>query len=93
MKNLKFSLLSVLLFALSVCLSAQPRWQMTPPSDPSYTMREISCVSDGNKIYGEAFIPKAPGRHPAVILSHGYNGTHHGFYPMVDTLAKLGYVC
>ena len=93
MKNLTFSLLSILLLTVSLSLTAQPRWQMTPPSDPSYTMQEISCVSDGNKIYGEAFIPKAPGRHPAVILSHGYNGTHHGFYPMVDTLAKLGYVC
>ena len=93
MKILKLSLLSILLLTVSLSLTAQPRWQMTPPSDPSYTMQEISCVSDGNKIYGEAFFPKAPGRHPAVILSHGYNGTHHGLYPMVDTLAKLGYVC
>ena len=71
MKILKFSFLSVLLFVLSDCLYAQPRWQMTPPEDPSYTMQEICCTSDGNKIYGEAFMPKAPGKHPAVILSVG----------------------
>jgi Dipeptidyl aminopeptidases/acylaminoacyl-peptidases len=93
MKIFKFSFLSVLLFVLSDCLYAQPRWQMTPPEDPSYTMQEICCTSDGNKIYGEAFMPKAPGKHPAVILSHGYGATHHGFYPLVDTLAKSGYVC
>lgn len=70
-----------------------PGRQWQAPSDPSYEMREISCVSGGNRIYGEAFIPRSPGKHPAVILSHGYNGTHVGFYPMVDTLAKMGYVC
>lgn len=65
----------------------------TPPSDPAYRMEVTGCVSNGNKIYGEAFIPVAPGKHPAVILSHGYGGTHHGFYAMVDKLAKAGYVC
>lgn len=64
----------------------------TPPTDPSYRLEVVGCESDGNKIYGEAFIPVAPGQHPAVILSHGYGGTHHGFYAMADMLAKAGYV-
>ena len=63
-----------------------------PPSDPSYCMEEAGCVSGGNKIYGEAFIPLSPGKHPAVILSHGYGGTHSGFYALADRLAKAGYV-
>ena len=67
------------------------QWQA--PADPAYEMREISCVSDGNRLYGEAFIPRSPGKHPAVIMSHGYGATHAGFYGMVDTLAKSGYVC
>ena len=50
MKIFKFSFLSLLLFVLSDCLYAQPRWQMTPPEDPSYTMQEICCEGDGNKI-------------------------------------------
>lgn len=65
----------------------------TPPSDPSYRMEERGCVSAGNKLYGQVFIPAAPGKHPAVIMSHGYGGTHSGFYQMVDKLAKAGYVC
>lgn len=65
----------------------------TPPSDPSFRMEAIGCVSAGNRIYGEAFIPNTPGKHPAVIMSHGYNGTHSGFYQMVAKLAKEGYVC
>ena len=49
-----------------------PARQWQAPSDPSYEMREISCESGGNRLYGEAFIPRSPGKHPAVILSHGY---------------------
>ena len=68
------------------------RKMTTPPSDASYRMEVVGCVSDGNQLYGEAFIPVAPGKHPAVILSHGYGGTHHGFYGLADKLAKAGYV-
>ena len=93
MKILLFSLLGALLVAVPFLVFSQPGRPMGPPSDPSYEMREISCVSGGNRIYGEAFVPKASGRHPAVILSHGYGGTHEGFYPLADTLAKAGYVC
>ena len=93
MKILLISVLAVLLIAGSFALFAQPRRPAAPPADPSYEMRVIPCTSDGNQLYGEAFVPTAPGRHPAVILSHGYGGTHEGFYPLVDTLAKAGYVC
>ena len=61
MKNLRFFFLSILLVFPVALLSAQPWRQAGPPSDPSYEMQAISCMSDGNKIYGEAFIPKAPG--------------------------------
>ncbi len=78
------------MLAASAQVPGRP-WQA--PADPSYEMREISCVSDGNRLYGEAFIPRSPGKHPAVIMSHGYGASHTGFYAMVDTLAKSGYVC
>lgn len=87
-----FLVLAVAFGTLNV--SAQgPGRQRQAPADPAYEMREISCVSEGNRLYGEAFIPRSPGKHPAVIMSHGYGATHEGFYGMVDTLAKLGYVC
>jgi len=90
---LKFVLVTVAAFWTLTATAQMPARQWQAPSDPSYEMREISCVSGGNLLYGEAFIPRTPGKHPAVILSHGYNGTHVGFYGMVDTLAKQGYVC
>jgi len=65
----------------------------TPPQDPAYEIRQIPCVSAGNKLFGEAFIPVAPGKHPAIILSHGYGGSNTGFYGMASKLAKAGYVC
>jgi len=87
-----FCVLAAALCALTA-FAQMPARQWQAPSDPSYEMREIACMSGGNRLYGEAFIPRSPGKHPAVVLSHGYNGTHMGFYAMVDTLAKLGYVC
>lgn len=67
--------------------------QMTPPTGDNFEMKEIHVQSAGNDIYGEAYIPKAPGKHPAVILSHGYGGSHTGFYSMIPALVAEGYVC
>ncbi|MBO5563760.1 MAG: hypothetical protein J5939_08625, partial [Bacteroidales bacterium] len=70
----------IVLAALSMilCAAAQParRGMGEVPTDESFDMKEISCMSAGKKLYGEAFFPKAPGKHPAIILSHGYNGSH-----------------
>lgn len=41
-----------------------------------YEVREIWCDNNGQKIYGEAYIPKTEGRSPLVIHSHGM-GTNH----------------
>jgi len=64
-----------------------------PPADDSFEMQEKTCISAGNMIYGEAFFPKAPGKHPAIIMSHGYGGSHTGFYDYISELAKEGYIC
>ncbi|MBQ8069871.1 MAG: alpha/beta fold hydrolase [Bacteroidales bacterium] len=64
-----------------------------PPTDDSFEMKEISCMSAGKKLYGEAFFPKAPGKHPVIIMSHGYNGSHTSFYQMISEFAKEGYIC
>ncbi len=41
-----------------------------------YEVREIWCDNNGQKIYGEAYIPKTEGKSPLVIHSHGM-GTNH----------------
>ena len=65
----------------------------TPPADPAYRIEQISVMSAGQKLFGEAFIPVSEGRHPAIILSHGYGGTGSNFYNMASQFAKEGYVC
>ena len=81
--------------SMMLCAAAQPAWRGLgeAPADDSFDMKEIPCMSAGKRIYGEAFFPKAPGKHPAIIFSHGYNGSHIGFYPMIAEFAKEGYVC
>lgn len=79
--------------ARSAAPAGTMRRAMTPPQDPAYRVEEISVTSGGNKLVGEAFIPVTPGKHPAVILSHGYNSSSTTFYSLASKLAKAGYVC
>ena len=72
---------------------AMMRQMNEPPSDPAFRFEQISLVSAGKKLYGEAFFPVAPGKHPAIIMSHGYNSSHTSFYSLIRELAKEGYVC
>ena len=89
--------LSLILAALLMAwaAAAQPAgWRMPQaPSGDSFEMKEIHVASAGNDLYGEAYIPKAPGKHPAIILSHGYGGSHMGFYSLIPDLVAEGYVC
>ncbi len=52
---------------------------------------EERFVRAGEKrIYGRAFLPEGPGKHPAVILSHGYNGCHADFERECRFFARQG---
>ncbi len=44
-------------------------------------------------LYGELYAPKAEGRFPAVILSHGFNGHYSDFPTECAAFAERGYVC
>lgn len=42
-----------------------------------YDTQELYAKRDGNRIYGEIYIPQRAGaKMPAVIFSHGFGGTH-----------------
>ena len=41
-----------------------------------YDVREIWCENDGQKIYGQAFVPETDGRSPLIITSHGLGANH-----------------
>lgn len=59
----------------------------------TYEIREFICRSAGNRLWGEAFVPAAPGRHPVLVLSHGYNVNHRHFQRLAEYFTGEGYVC
>ena len=52
------------------------RVNIDPYKRYDYEVREIWCDNNGQKIYGEAYIPITDGKSPLVIHSHGM-GTNH----------------
>ena len=59
----------------------------------NYRVQEFTCISAGNRLWGEAFVPLAPQRSPALVLSAGYNMGHRHFQRLAEHFAGLGYVC
>jgi hypothetical protein len=53
---------------------------------------EFSCPSAGNLLRGEACVPESPGKHPALILSHGFNVGLRHFQRLATFFAGKGYV-
>ena len=47
-----------------------------PEATYDYEVREIWCENNGQKIYGEAYIPITDGKSPLVIHSHGLGANH-----------------
>ena len=47
-----------------------------PNATYDYEVREIWCENNGQKIYGEAYVPITDGKSPLVIHSHGLGANH-----------------
>ncbi len=59
----------------------------------TYEVQELHAQRDGLDIYGEIYIPQGAGeKMPAVIISHGFGGTHTVGQPYARALAEHGYV-
>lgn len=59
----------------------------------SYTVEELSAEVDGHTIYGQIYIPSGIDEPlPAVIISHGYGGTHSTNAAYAEELAQKGLV-
>jgi len=86
-------LIIIALLCLGVSSSfAQPR-NLPVPEDPYFKMQEVSCVSNGNTLYGEMYTPVyGLSRKPTIIMSHGFNSTHNVFYDLINLLTKEGFI-
>ncbi len=56
------------------------------------TVQELSIQNGENTIYGKLYIPAGEGKHPAIILCHGYNGTNNDFVKECSYYAENGYI-
>lgn len=64
------------------------------PSDPYFEMKVQPCMSQGKKLYGEMYTPRyGLNKKPVVIMAHGFNGTHYGYYDIISELARDGFIC
>ena len=58
----------------------------------AFTTQETYFERDGMSIYAQLYVPKAPGRRPAVIYSHGFGGSHAYGSQYAEALSERGYV-
>lgn len=56
------------------------------------TISELTIKNGNNTIYGKIYTPSTDGKHPAIILSHGYNGTNNDFINECNYYAENGYI-
>lgn len=50
-------------------------------------------IPDGdNTVYGKIYMPEQDGKYPAIIMCHGYNGSHIDFAEECKYFAQNGYV-
>lgn len=56
-------------------------------------MREVSILVKDTKIVGNLFIPKSPGKHPALLLLHGWTSKQDRYFALAEQATERGYVC
>lgn len=56
-----------------------------------YEVKEIWCKNGGNKIYGQAYIPKAGGKLPLIITSHGLGANYESGASYAKKYAPRGF--
>lgn len=61
-------------------------------SDRATPAKPVTIPREGGQIYGEMYLPKAEGKRPAVIMSHGYNGSYQDYAEEGRTFASHGFV-
>jgi uncharacterized protein len=62
-----------------------------PPEDVAF--RTVSIISEGVRLHGELFTPKAQagGKLPTIIMGHGWGGTASGFRADAVQLTRAGF--
>ena len=56
------------------------------------SMEKLQITNGVNTISGSLFRPSTEGKHPAIIISHGYNGSHKDFIPHCEYFCERGFL-
>ena len=62
-----------------------------PDATYEYEVREIWTENNGNRIYGEAYIPITDGRSPLILFSHGLGSNHESGESYAKKVAPRGF--
>ena len=62
-----------------------------PDATYDYEVREIWTENNGNRIYGEAYIPITDGRSPLILFSHGLGSNHESGESYAKKVAPRGF--
>ena len=90
-------LLSILFLAglllLAGCLAGQGSpGPASPGATPSPVPGSFVNITAGGKEYPAYLgIPASPGKHPAIVLIHSFNGLEQGYRDMIDRIAGDGF--
>lgn len=57
----------------------------------SYKVEELNVSANGRTVYAKGYVPDDNQKHPTIILSHGYNGSHADFAKECMYYARNGY--
>ncbi|MBO6232298.1 MAG: alpha/beta fold hydrolase [Ruminiclostridium sp.] len=56
------------------------------------TIEELLIPNGDRTVYGKLYAPTEPGKYPAMIMCHGYNGTNADFIRECSYISRHGYV-
>ncbi len=59
---------------------------------PVIQVEELIIKNGENDVFGKIFYPTTEGKHPAIIMCHGYNGSHADFVNECKYFASNGYI-
>lgn len=81
----------LVLATLAAGCTTAPQTDMLPVSSP-VTSSMISITAEGKTYPAYIAVPSAPGKHPAIVLLHSFNGLEPGYKVMCDRMATDGFV-
>jgi len=91
--RLPLGLLLLAVLFLAGCTGPQePAGQGSPAPVSPMPGSFVNITADGREYPAYLGVPASPGKHPAIVLIHSFNGLEQGYRDMVDRIASDGFM-